>query len=442
MFAMIKQMTGEEWKDFKLQLSTAIPMQNCDLPKLQSRHIEDRSAEIIMNSSRMKEDYPDAEYEEEIDDDTFGSGLDMKEMKTDKASFKKKRSRGRRMSKPSPKNSMSAPQMKGLSGNMAPPSPQEISPGAMAESVIMADQMVGGGGMDEMNFNLQSQMENIDKLAEGADSLIQTPFSLDNIHSYYRKIFNFMQDSFDPNSMVPSTNKIHVNPFFVKGRSPHSSLGGFDYRYTIGTNKQLIDSINTPTQVGVSIKPLSIQLKYITVPLAKEKVFLKARFANEGDNPYPSGPAQIFMENSFLGNVQFPTLGKNQGTEISLGQERDIKVSRKEESHRSTKGLVGKNIVMDVTVTIDLVSYKNEAVEIEVRDRVPQSALEKEIKIKEEQLKPAPSKTTEEGIQIWQLKLKPKEKKSITIQYTVEYDEDMQLTMSERSHAYRPSEEK
>ena len=194
--------------------------------------------------------------------------------------------------------------------------------------------------------------------------------------------------------------------------------------------------------MGVDIKNLKLDLIYTTTPIEKENIYLKGRFTNNGSSPFPSGPAQIFVDNQFLGNIMLPTLATNQYTSISLGIERDVKILRKEKSERRTTGMfIGSDIITDYNIEIELQSFKSNPIMIEVFDRIPVSLKEKEISIIDENFEIKPIKITKRKIVIWNIEINPGEKKVIKFGYSIKHNENFRLTMTKSNNCYYESEE-
>ncbi|HOV14536.1 MAG TPA: DUF4139 domain-containing protein, partial [Spirochaetota bacterium] len=271
---------------------------------------------------------------------------------------------------------------------------------------------------------------------------IEERFSLNNLSMCFKEYYNYSYTDFIPETKIDTRPQISVNNHFLNGTSPAASLGGYDYRYKIASHLNEIPSINTPVQLGVDIKSLKLDIIHTTIPLEKETVYLKGKFTNNGVSPYPSGPAQIFVDNQFLGNIILPTLASNYSTQISLGIDRDIKVIRKEQSERRTSGMfLGSDVITDYTIEIELQSFKEKPIKIEVFDRIPLSAKEKEIFIIDEKFDIKPVKITKRKILLWEIELSPKEKKVIKFGYSIKHSENYRLTMTKSASAYYETEE-
>lgn len=433
LYGMISQTTGEDWENINVVLSTAIPMDNLNIPEVKSKRIKERDTSIIMTQPEflagkavdgLEDKSGDMEKDMDMDD-----LLDVKgKVETGKKKLREER-KNRRKAK------------KGV--KRAPGIKKFDTADDLATVLATTTKEVANQPMETPKLQQAQQkafipggQQSIHSLVKEVDQKVLPPFSLATLSAYYTALYNHLGDCFAPEDSVPVTKKIKSNAFFVKGVSLMQSVGGFDYRYKVGSTQKMIPSSTVPVQVSVDIKELPVELVYITVPLEKEVVYLKAVFSNEYENPFPAGPAQVFVENNFLGNINFPTLGINEGTSISLGVERDIKVLRKEKVFRKTGGVVKKGVTVRYSVEIELVSYKSGEVFIEVLDRVPLSSNKAEIDILNITYNPKPKLVTDRNIILWKAKLIPKKKKILSFSYSIKHPEDFRLTMQMGDHPY------
>jgi hypothetical protein len=439
LFGMIRQTTGEDWENIAILLSTAIPMQQCAIPEVKSKRIKERDTAIV--PAKAATGKACASEKEVMDDALLAAAYDKSEMADEidmdmeKKDTEIKPKLGKKIMKQAAKKSK---EIIGKKGGPAYMEQTDITSesadngiSSLMEGGVKTRRAAAAKVSDE-----EAGKRGIGDLVAGVDKKILPGFSLDSLSSYYSDLYSYITDTFSPEHIVPVSRDVKINKFFTKGVSLLNSIGGFDYRYRVGSTKNVIPSSQVPVQIGVDTRELPIEMVYVTVPLEKEAVYLKAVFTNKYENPFPAGPAQVFVENNFLGTIVFPTLGMNEGTSISLGIERDIKVIRKETSERKTGGIVKKGIAVTFTIEIELVSYKTEPVTCEVLDRVPLSDNKQDITIMIEKYGPKPHRVTDRNIVVWRVRLEPKKKKVITFSYTIRHPENYRLTMRQADHPY------
>lgn len=429
MFAMIKQLTGENWKNIEILLSTANPLSNCSIPDIKSKIIKEKSAEIIetpspitIPSTGKMDDFIASCSDEEICVDEKEISLKSESAKLMKSGMLSPLStitKSKIVSEEKKRFEKNIPSMKPPSGGVS---------GIPSQLSQIYDQK-----QNRYDKNIPEEPSPVD---------INKVFSINTLSQSYREYYNYNYSDYLPERQIDSTPQIKVNNHFLNGTPPDKSLGGYDYRYKVASLTNEIPSIDIPVQIGVDIKNLELQILYTTIPIEKENVYLKGKFTNNGESPFPAGPAQIFVDNQFLGNILLPTLGHNQSTEISLGIDRDIKVLRKERSERRNSGkFIGTDIVTDYTIEIELQSFKDKPVKVEIIDRIPVSTKDKEIYIIDEKFEVKPIKETKRKIMVWEIEILPKEKKVIKFGYSIKHSENYRLTGTKSNVAYYESEE-
>ena len=378
MFALVSQQTGEDWNAVEVMLSTSRPMSNCDIPELMSKRIREADAEIEVGM--------------------------MNEVPAPK--MQKSRLRKESMKKAAFEASMNAEdEIADYDDECCKEEPSIESP--LVESPAVSASSGMSTGMPKTEFGKSI-----------------TNFLPDE----YRQLEYYMNNKYVPDFKTESQATIN-NYFLSNVYDPGNSLGGYDYRYKVAKVKNDIPSSSVPIQLSVETRELPLTMNYICIPLDKEDVFLKGKFRNN-DNPLPYGPAQVFIDNDFLGNIILPSLGNKQSTEISLGIERDIKVVRRENSKRRTKGImIGKDIVTDFEIEIELASYKDEQVEISIYDRIPIWDKKKDAEIIDIEYDPGPDKISERNVLLWKKKPVKNEKFKLKVSYSVKQPENSILRM-------------
>ncbi|MBN1411911.1 MAG: mucoidy inhibitor MuiA family protein [Spirochaetales bacterium] len=427
MFAMVTQSTGEDWEDTALHFSTAVPMENCSIPELKSRRIRESDTDIpVMQPSVL------AEPEEEAAMDDLLESVDMEKGYAPKLKAEAATSRAvKTMNIRKAKKIRDMDKMDGFGGLASGSS----GPGGMMDEVINEEPEL------KESKELRSEIGG-GKQMNRFPALRLPSLKLDCLSGLYRELYDHTINVFSPERNVPPGEEKSIADFFKKEIPVLQTAGGFDYRYKAASARNFIPTGGSVIQVGLDIIEWPIDLIYTTIPSARENVYLKAMFKNSGPSPLLSGPAQIYAENNFLGNIIFPTIASNQSSYLSLGLERDIKVIRREEAKRRTGGFVKKEIVTDFRVEIEIVSYKEKPVRCEIFDRIPVSSKKKEITVMDETMEPAPDVMTERKVLVYNTKLEPKVKKILKFGYSVKHPEDYRLTMYYANHPHDKIEEK
>ncbi len=397
--AVVAQATGEDWRGVEILLSTAVPRFSCSIPRLASRRLREADAVLAVRKAAPAP----------------AMGKDMDRAEAERAPRRmamEKKNRGA----PS-----SAPQAARLSTAASGPAPQPI----VLASPPPAEYRASG----ESLRNALGRFE--DELGRSPDAFRSDPY----IDALFQVAGGSVFDT--PPELPPEEGGF---PGWMDGLvSPLDSLGGYDYRFPVA-GKRDVPSSPVPRKLPVARKVLDAEFTYVTVPAARESVYLKVLFANDAENPLPSGPAQVFAGDSLIGSLFFPTLGPGEKGSLSLGAERDIKVLRREKSARRRRGVVAKEVITDFTVEIELISFKDRKAAVEVYDRLPVSRQPREIVVGDFRSSPA-ARVSERKVLFWSIALEPRKKTVVEFSYSLRHPADFRVTLEEDSVPFQPGRE-
>lgn len=189
-----------------------------------------------------------------------------------------------------------------------------------------------------------------------------------------------------------------------------------------------VPSDNSPQKVPITSATLKASPEYLTVPKRLATAYLTAKVVNSSDFPLLAGVMNVFLDGTFVATSSLRTVMAGEKFDLALGADEGISVKHKR-VNRFTEdtGLTnsGKRITYEYLITVQ--NNKRTAERVIVADQIPLSRNEK-IVIK--QLAPAPGelKPTDEGSLKWTLDLKPGEKRELTVKFTIEYPNDVNVT--------------
>lgn len=188
-------------------------------------------------------------------------------------------------------------------------------------------------------------------------------------------------------------------------------------------------TLSTPQSIGTYEQALTIPLyseqtnvtfSRFTTPKNEEKVFYTALLPDWEDLGLLETDCDVYLNNKFISNSFISTEGTGDTMRFSVGDDKNIKVSRKlRKTSPTEKGFLSKDIIETANITLTLKNTKNEEVEISVKDQIPISS-NSEIKISDVELAGG-TLNANTGVIRWNVKLAPKEEKKITFSYTVKY---------------------
>lgn len=189
-----------------------------------------------------------------------------------------------------------------------------------------------------------------------------------------------------------------------------------------------VPSDNSPQKVPITSATLKASPEYLTVPKRLATAYLTAKVVNSSEFPLLAGAMNVFLDGTFVATSSLRTVMSGEKFDLALGADEGISVKHKRvNKFTEDTGLTnsGKRITYEYLITIQ--NNKRTAERVIVADQIPLSRNEKVVV---KQLAPSPGelKPTDEGSLKWTLDLKPGEKRELTVKFTIEYPNDVNVT--------------
>ena len=189
-----------------------------------------------------------------------------------------------------------------------------------------------------------------------------------------------------------------------------------------------VPSDNSPQKIPVTTAALAANPDYLTTPKLQPTAFLTAKVANTSEFPLLGGAMAVFLDGTFVATSALRTVMPEEKFELALGVDEGISVKHKRvKRFAEDTGLTnsGKRVTYEYLLTLQ--NNKKAAVRVVVADQIPVSRNEKIIV---KQLAPDAKefKPTAEGALKWTLDLKPAEKRELTVKFSLDYPNDVQVT--------------
>lgn len=189
-----------------------------------------------------------------------------------------------------------------------------------------------------------------------------------------------------------------------------------------------VPSDNSPQKVPITSATLKANPEYLTVPKRLATAYLTAKVINTSDFPLLAGAMNVFLDGTFVATSSLRTVMSGEKFDLALGADEGISVKHKRvNKFTEDTGLTnsGKRITYEYLITVQ--NNKKTTERVIVADQIPLSRNEK---IVVKQLAPAPGelKPTDEGSLKWTLDLKPGEKRELTVKFTIEHPNDVNVT--------------
>lgn len=174
-------------------------------------------------------------------------------------------------------------------------------------------------------------------------------------------------------------------------------------------------------RVPIDSQKIPAVFDYLAIPKLQELCFLRSSFKNIQSYPWLRGQADLFIDQDFLGSLRLNLIPAGEELQLFFGEDNQLRVKRELiKREKSAPGFLGKNERINQVYRITVENHRNRPVEIEVKDQLPVSQNTK-IEIKDVKIIPAPSSRDERGILTWNLKLEPRQKQEIILDFSVEY---------------------
>jgi uncharacterized protein (TIGR02231 family) len=203
--------------------------------------------------------------------------------------------------------------------------------------------------------------------------------------------------------------------------------GATSASFKIAVNSS-IPSDNSPQKVPVTSASLKAVPEYLTVPKRQAAAFLTSKVVNSSDFPLLAGAMNVFLDGTFVATSGLRTVMSGEKFDLALGVDDGIAIKHKRvNKFTEDTGLTnsGKRITYEYLLTVQ--NNKKTSERVIVADQVPLSRNEKVVvKLLSPDAKEV--KPTDEGTLKWTLDLKPGEKRELTVKFTVEYDNNVNVS--------------
>ncbi|HYO56852.1 DUF4139 domain-containing protein [Archangium sp.] len=173
---------------------------------------------------------------------------------------------------------------------------------------------------------------------------------------------------------------------------PRQSTPHFDYRFDMETRAD-VPSDGVWHTVPVFSAPVGLSAEFVCVPSMEPRAFRTVKVENRTPHALLAGPVDITLGDEFLMTSPLPTLAPGATQRLGLGVEESIKVSRNTRFDEASGGVFGGSSVLTHHVSVELANRTQQRVTVEVLERMPAvPSAEKDIKVEESEVKPAWSK--------------------------------------------------
>ena len=434
---LVSQETGEDWEDVSLVLSTAIPTQATQLPKLTrwklgsaERFVPTPVAQtepalpppprssppIALPQASSQPAIPVEELRRKLllqaglsdqgrrvqvvdslaerDFDGIPDSSDMRADDDEAKSAEEPRKAAPRVMKPVTRNYQSLRgQAPAAPPPPPPPPPQEIA-------AFSATTTVAGVPMNGSSYGFT-----MDAAQSG---------SSDSLRQVSAGRFGNSQPRTLGVGMAPPPG--YVPPRYASDL-PASLAGGYDLALS-GLYPETVKSGQGVRRVALLSRSFPVSVLRKVLPAVAPEAFLVAELKNPSTQPLPGGRAQLFVGADPAGVANLQTIAPGQTYTLPLGLDRALKPVRNVALVTTEKGVFNKDEVTEYTVTTELQNPYATAIDVELQDQVPLAA-SKDVELKLLRSDPPARHDTTTGALTFRLQLAPRAKLTTTFVYSL-----------------------
>ncbi|PJZ50663.1 DUF4139 domain-containing protein [Leptospira saintgironsiae] len=423
--ALVRNETGEDWKNVRLEFSTANPNQDIDLPEYREYRIA--SKEVAVYSGEGDYSPADKEYDAPSKPSANAGSSVLRSKKESKKSA------------PSPKVSQRSRSEERIDDVQY----QEKNDSPLMQSRALiegnykdrSNSLRVEENMNRLQGELASQKYSFDQgsyeesIRYGKEALRRFSGLRESSRKELKELENEVQNLLNRSSQLSSDKKYSSQLI-----APGISSEGFDFRY-IAQSREKIPSDRTLNRVFLRKRNIAVRPGYETSPLTNDGVFLNVVSSNTEREPLLAGPLEIYSGENLLGTTSVSTLKPGQEIKMELGPDRDIKVERKQEKLDDKSGIISRKKNIRYRVTISIKNNKRRAVPVRLIDRIPYTN-DDSVKVEWSAGTDIPKSKTEDGILTYEFEIGANSRKAVQFEYTVSYPADNILRETPGSDSY------
>jgi len=161
---------------------------------------------------------------------------------------------------------------------------------------------------------------------------------------------------------------------------------------------------------------------YESVPKLEPKAFLTGRIEKWEDLNIIGGDANLYFEDTFVGQSYLSPAQFGDTMKISLGSDKGITIKRDRQTELTSKRMIGSNKIETRSFKITVRNGKRDPVTLRINDQIPVSS-NSEITVEPTQLSGGRLDPVT-GMVIWEFTLDSQQSREFILTYTVKYPKD------------------
>jgi len=207
--------------------------------------------------------------------------------------------------------------------------------------------------------------------------------------------------------------------------APSSNAMGFDFAFT-AEGRVTVPSDGLVHKVPLVAHTFSARIEHVVVPAVEQAAFLQAVVDNGSPYPMLAGMSNVFLDGCYLGRLPTRTVAPGQPLELALGIDRSVKVERRQEQLSDKGGIFGNQKVRAYQISVQLENYREQPVRVRVFDRVAHT-YDEDIKLTLDERSHEPAEDLGQGMLEWRLDVDAGARKTLTFGYTLKHHKNYQV---------------
>ncbi len=176
-------------------------------------------------------------------------------------------------------------------------------------------------------------------------------------------------------------------------RDPRASRGMFDHRYRAeGLVEVPSDGLTHRVPLGSGDATPTVRWRVIACESAD--VFREVELRNPFDAPLLAGPVDVYVDGSLLVVAAIEHIDRGGTLRVGMGVDERLRAARNVRAKEDTAGLLGGDTIIDHTVSIELSSALGSPALVELIDRIPVTD-EKTVEVTPRGARPEPERFTQ-----------------------------------------------
>lgn len=237
----------------------------------------------------------------------------------------------------------------------------------------------------------------------------------------------------------------HIASFESQSPSPGHCFAethdGFDYTF-VASHPSSVVSDGADHLIVLKTHACPARPRYVCVPRETQDVFRIVNIENPEEAPLLRAPIDVYVGDEYMLTADGRSTPPGGTLELGLGVEQGLKVARNTRFEEQSSGLIRGSLEIAHEIQVELRSNLDQAARCEVRERlpVPRKDLEDDIKVQVETVEP-PWKPFEEassplhGGHVWTVEVPAGESRTLFARYTIRIPSGQELVGGNRREA-------